>query len=450
MPDTPDTRYVQAPDGAWLAYQTFGSGEIDLLLVPGYFSNVDEAWNVPAIRALHGRLGEFARVIVMDRRGTGLSDRMARGQVEPLESHVDHLVAVADAVGAGRVCLFASESASTLALLFAAIHPERVRSAAFFFPWFEFVSGDAAARVELYREMVAGWGTEWARKDLELVAPSVAGDAATVAAWARYLRASGSPSTVETLLRQLENVDVRPALDLVDAPVLLMYRPDAYSASDTRIEIDHALTRLANARLATLTGRDMPYWWGAQDEVIRVVREFFTGSSDTPAPTEDRRLLTVLFTDLVGSTERAAAVGDQRWVELLARHRDLVRAAIAQHRGVEIDTAGDGFFATFDGPARAVRAALSAVAETRNLLELDVRAGVHTGEVQTTPAGPAGLAVHVGARVAAAAAPGEVLVSSTVRDLSAGSGLVYEDTGEHMLKGTPEPWRLFRAAEGTA
>jgi class 3 adenylate cyclase len=365
--------------------------------------------------------------------------------VGPLESHVDDLIAVADATGARRVCLFASESASPLGLLFAATHPDRVRSAAFFIPWFEFVSGDVEAREELYRRMVAGWGTTWAREDLELVAPSVAGDAGTVAAWARYLRASASPSAVEALQRQLENVDARPALDLVSVPVLLMYRPDAVYAEETRAEIDHTLTRLADARLATLSGRDLPYWWGDHDELVTVLRGFFTGATGAGAQADDRRLLTVLFTDLVGSTERAAAVGDQAWAALLARHRELVRAAIAANRGTEVDTAGDGFFATFDGPARAVRAAVDAVAETATLLGLDVRAGVHTGEVLATPEGPAGLAVHLGARIAAAAAPGEVLVSSTVRDLSAGSGLAYEGAGAHMLKGVPEPWRLFRA-----
>ena len=445
----PDTRYAKTADGTYIAFQTFGAGPIDLLLIPGYFSNLDENWSMPGMVDFHERLGAFARVIVVDRRGVGLSDRLPRGVSEPLETHVDDLLAVLDAVHAApQVCVLATESATALATLFAAGHPDRVRALVLFQPlpaslYLYEVDPDAAEYDP--DEAVASWGARFAQADFDQFAPSVAGDPAIVAAWARYLRASASPGSAISMFMQSRTTDVTRAFSAIQAPTLLIRRTDTTMAASFKQAVDSALRAIPNAELVELPGRDVPYWVGDRTPVLAAIERFFAGTSTATAPSRSRGLATILFTDIVGSTERAAELGDERWAELLAAHRRIVRLALDAHGGSEVDTAGDGFLAVFDGPARAVRAALEATGGVTPL-GLELRAGVHTGEVERDGRGVVGLAVHIGARIASVAGPSDVIVSQTVKDLAAGSGLRFEDAGEHQLKGVPEPWRLYRVA----
>lgn len=451
--DVPDTRYAQTPDGAWIAFQVFGSGPVDVLLVPGFFTNLDENWRFEEIADVHRRIGAFARVIAVDRRGYGLSDRLTPGTTDPLEAHVDDLLAVLDAVQARRVSIFASETAVQLALLFAASYPARTQALALFAPvpahsgavFGEMTRSEWDVFVDRVQE---NWGTVYAREDLEGFAPSVAGDAEAVARWGRYLRSTASPGSAGPLFEMWWSTDVRSAYGAVQAPTLLMYRPDGPIGDVMAGFVAEAAAAIHDTTVVELPGRDLPYFFGDPEPLAHALEEFFTGARREVVPPADRALTTVLFTDIVGSTERAAAVGDRAWGELLHDHHTIVRSALARHRGREVNTAGDGFLATFDGPARAVRAALEAAATVEESLDIAIRAGVHTGEVEFDGSGVRGIAVHVGARIGALAAPGEVLVSSTVRDLTAGSGLVFSDLGAHELKGVPDPWRLYRAAVG--
>jgi class 3 adenylate cyclase len=445
----PDIRYAKTPDGTYIAFQTFGAGPIDLLLIPGYFSNLDENWSMPGMVDFHERLGAFARVIAVDRRGVGLSDRLPRGTREPLETHVDDLLAVLDAVHAApQVCVLATESATALATLVAAGRPDRERALVLYQP--------LPAALYLYEvdpdtdaydpdDAVATWGSGFAQSDFDQFAPSVAGDPAIVAAWARYLRASASPGSAISVFMQSRSTDVTSAFAAIQAPTLLILRTETTMPASFRQAADSALDAIPDVRLVELPGRDVPYWIGDRTAVLAEIERFFAGTRTATAPTPSRGLATILFTDIVGSTERAAALGDERWAALLAAHRRIVRASLDAHGGIEVDTAGDGFLAVFDGPARAVHAALEAT-EAMEPLGLELRAGVHTGEVERDGTSVVGLAVHIGARIASVAGASEVVVSQTVKDLAAGSDLRFDDAGEHELKGVPGPWRLYRAA----
>jgi class 3 adenylate cyclase len=445
----PDTRYAKTADGTYIAFQTFGAGPIDLLLIPGYFSNLDENWSLPGMVDFHERLGTFARVIAVDRRGVGLSDRLPRGTSEPLETHVDDLLAVLQAVHAApQVCVLATESATALATLFAAGHPDRVRALVLFQPLpasLYLYDVDPLAPEYDPEEAVATWGAAFAQSDFDQFAPSVAGDPAIVAAWARYLRAAASPGSAIAVFMQSRTTDVTSAFGAIQAPTLLILRTDTTMPGSFRQAAESALQAIPDARLVELPGRDVPYWVGDRTPVLAEIERFFAGTRTATAPAPSRGLATILFTDIVGSTERAAELGDRRWAELLAAHRRIVRAALDAHGGTEVDTAGDGFLAVFDGPARAVHAALAAT-DGMTPLGLEMRAGVHTGEVERDGPAVVGLAVHIGARIASVAGASEVVVSQTVKDLAAGSGLRFEDTGAHELKGVPEPWRLYRVA----
>jgi class 3 adenylate cyclase len=290
------------------------------------------------------------------------------------------------------------------------------------------------------RELADGWGTRaYAEQMVPVFQPGLAADEQHVTWWARFMRQSASPNSAEALERLWREIDVRPILPLIQAPTLVLHR------TDDQVEVVEAgrdvAERIPGARFVELPGGDDAPWTAAQDDVLDEVEHFLTGRRH--APDVDRVLATVLFTDIVGSTERAAELGDRRWSELLSAHHERVRGELERFRGREIDTAGDGFLATFDGPARAVRCAQAIVGSVRDL-GIEVRAGVHTGEVELSDDGVRGLAVHIGARIGALAGPSEVVVSSTVRDLVAGSGLRFEDAGEHGLKGVPGSWRVFR------
>ena len=436
----PETRYARTPDGGFIAFQVFGSGPIDVLLLPGFMTNVDENWRIPDIADAHRSLGAFARVIVMDRRGMGLSDRLGPDDAAPLETHVDDMLAVLDAVNARDVCLVASESgAPFLSIAFAAAHPERVRALALYMP----IPATPLTIVAEEPEALLDWGTLGsARRDLEVGIPSIAGDPSAVDAWAAYLRASASPGSALALRRQLWETDVRDLLAAVRSPVLMMIRPNGPLLDRIRPFVDDLTAGMPDARVVELPGRDLPYWSGDRGRFVAELEEFFTGTRSV-TQSDRRGLATVLFTDIVGSTSRAAAGGDRAWRERREQHDALVRGAIERHRGREVKTMGDGFLATFDGPARGVRCAQEVVEQVRPL-GLEVRAGLHTGEVTFEDADVSGIAVAIAARVGALAGPSEVLVSRTVRDLVAGSGLTFEDAGEHELKGVPDRWRLYR------
>jgi class 3 adenylate cyclase len=450
MIDIPETRYTRAPDGAFIAFQVFGSGSIDVLLMPGFFTNLDENWRIPQIVDAHRRIGAFARVIAMDRRGVGLSDRLSPGHMAPLETHVDDVVAVLGAARARDVCLVTSESGGTeLAILFAAAHPERVRALAIYqpihsSPLVALGLPGSSSLVEDHASEMLFWGADsFARKDLEVAAPSIAGDPAAVRAWGAYLRAAASPGSAFAMHQQWADTDVRDVLATVRAPTMILIRPDATFFDLVQPFAAEIEARIQGARLVELPGRDLPYWGAEQAAFVAELEEFFTGTRSTIHSAEHRGLATVLFTDIVDSTARSADVGDRGWQETRERHDGLVRDELARYRGREIKTRGDGFLATFDGPARAVRCACAIVTAVRPL-GIEIRAGLHTGEVTFEGDDISGIAVAIAARVGAQARASEVLVSRTVKDLVAGSGLVFDDAGEYELKGVPDRWQLYR------
>jgi pimeloyl-ACP methyl ester carboxylesterase len=448
----PETRYASSGD-VQIAYQAFGHGP-DLVWVPGWVSQLDLYWEEPALARFLRRLATFARVIVFDRRGLGLSDRVSLENVPTLEQRMDDIRAVLDDLGVEQAAVLGQGYATPIALLFAATYPERTSALVLYspnakgglrtddYPW-----GSTVEEQEAWRERSTRmWGTsEFAAEWLSRLAPSAAGDERTIEWTARVLRAAGSPAANRALSEMNAAMDVRAILSLVHVPTLLLVReaatlPKGGVDVDAVAEARWMAERMPNASLVVAPGRDYLPWIGDQDALLDEVAEFVTGNRPIREP--DRVLLTILFTDLVGSTERVAALGDLRWRELLEEHNDAVRRVLARYGGREIDRAGDGFLAAFEGPARAVRAALAIVAELERL-QLAVRAGVHTGEVEIVGEGIGGIAVHIGARVAGQAEPGEIVVSSTVKDLVAGSGIEFEDRGVRPLKGVPGEWHLF-------
>jgi len=444
--EIPEIRYTRNGDVA-LAYQVLGDGPIDLVFLPAFISNLEIAWEEPRLARFLRRLASFSRLILMDRRGTGLSDRMSPEDLPPLEVLMDDLAVVLDTVGSKQTALFGASDSGCLCAMLAATYPDRVTALALFavasvglrtddYPW-QWTSKEWEA---YFGDLVAGWGTRsYADKVAPWFDPSVAGDERFIGWWARYMRQSASPNSVVAIERMWRDLDIRPILPTIRVPTLVMHRTED-AMEDVEAGRDFA-ERIPGARFMEFPGGDNAPWLGDPDAVLDAVEEFVTGRR--PAPEVDRVLATVLFTDIVGSTERAAALGDGRWGELLTLHHERVRGELERFRGRETKTAGDGFLATFDGPARAVHCA-RAVAEGVRDLGIEVRAGVHTGEIELDGDDVRGIAVHIGARVGALAGPSEVLVSSTVKDLVAGSGLAFEVAGEHELKGVPDRWRLYR------
>jgi pimeloyl-ACP methyl ester carboxylesterase/class 3 adenylate cyclase len=450
----PETRYALSGD-VQIAYQAFGSGP-DLVWIPGWVSQLDLYWEEPALARFLRRLAVAARVVVFDRRGLGLSDRVHAERLPTLEDRIEDVGAILDDLGVERAAVFGQGYGSPIALLFAATYPERTSSLVLYspaakgglrtddYPW-----GSTEEEQEAWREHSStSWGTtEFAAQWLARLAPSVAGDPRTIEWTARVLRASGSPAAANALGRMNAAVDVRAVLPHVHVPTLVLARGSATAPKggadvDSVAEARWIAERMPNATLMTTPGRDYLPWFGDQDALVDEILAFVTG--DRPVREPDRVLLTILFTDLVASTERVADLGDHRWRELLEAHNDTVRRQLARHGGREVDRAGDGFLATFDGPARAVRCAAAIVGELADL-GLDVRAGVHTGEVEILAEGIGGIAVHIGARVAALGGAGDILVTRTVKDLTAGSGIEFEERGGHTLKGVPGQWEVFAA-----
>jgi len=439
-----DIHFARSDDVS-VAYHVVGDGPVDIVYVQGAWSHLEVQWELPAYRRFCELLGEFARVILFDKRGMGLSDRVAGAT--PLDVRMDDIRAVMDGVGSESASLIGASEGGPLSMLFAAAHPERVHSLILMgaevrerkdeqWPWGESTEEELEASMATIHER---WGKPG--RFMEYFAPSQ-DDTPWMIDWsARLQRNANTPSSAEAFLRMAFNIDVRDIVPSVRVPTLVLHSEGDRMCS---VENGRYLAReIPDARYVELPGADHVPWF-EPDRVIGEIREFLTGRR--VALTPDRVLATVLFTDIVGSTDRAAELGDGRWRVLLDAHNTVIRSELNRFRGVEVDTAGDGFLATFDGPARAIHCAHEIERVVRQL-GLEVRAGVHTGEVERVGNDVAGIAVHIGARIAGLAGPGEVLVSGTVRDLVAGSGLAFVDRGMHQLKGVPGEWRVYSATE---
>jgi class 3 adenylate cyclase len=446
----PETRYVRVGD-ADVAYQVVGKGPVDLVYHHGV-CHVDLQWDVGPEAAFLRRLASFSRLILFDRRGTGVSERAAGGFVPTWEEWGEDLARVLDAVGANKAAIFAEAEAGATAILFAATRPERVQA---------LILGNTTARLAAADDypigltvgeidaiidgLAAGWGTgDWLRPAF----PSIGDDEEAIAALARLCRAAATPKLAATVFRHIYNdLDVRDFLQMVQAPTLVLHNQFAHDRplQSRARQAEYLAERIPTASLVDLPGNDFLFFGGDIDRVAGVTAEFLTG--ERPPIASDRILTTVLFTDIVDSTAHAVALGDERWRELLNRHDRVVRSALRQFRGLEVNTTGDGFVARFDGPARALRCATELIAAMRPL-GVEIRAGAHTGECEVRGEDLAGQAVHVAARVSAKARAGEVLVTRTVVDLVAGSGLEFADRGRTPLKGLPGDWNVFRLTSG--
>jgi class 3 adenylate cyclase/pimeloyl-ACP methyl ester carboxylesterase len=432
-----EIRYARS-SGVAIAYEVVSDGDVDLVFVPDYVSNLVYGWEWARWREFYERLARSFRLILFDKRGTGLSDH--GGHFAALETRMEDLRAVLDAAGSTSAVLLGSHDGCSLAALFAATYPERTRAIALFQPVTLYEWPDVESDLARLREL---WGTqEFADELLAYSAPELLEDEDERYWFANWLRLGASPSSAYFQNRVIDETDLSDVLPAVRVPTLVLYRPDSVFEPCAR-EVGRLIPD------ATLTGVSGKGQWGIflSPEIPDEVERFVGGEQKPEIP--ESVLATILFTDIVGSTERAAELGDRAWREVLERHHALVRRELSRFRGEENDTAGDGFFATFDGPARAIRCAQAIVDGMRDL-GLEVRAGVHTGECELHDGKVAGLAVSIGARVAAAAGAGEVLVSQTVKDLVAGTGLALEDRGERELKGVPGTWRLYAAAEAAA
>jgi pimeloyl-ACP methyl ester carboxylesterase len=442
----PETRYARSGD-VNIAYQATGEGPRDLVYVPGWASNIELMWEEPAMARFLSRLASFSRLILFDKRGTGLSDRVSNNELPTLEQRMDDVRAVLEAVGSERAALFGHSEGGNMCVLFAATYPERTaglitlgcfakrRDPDEDYPW----APTAEDREQAVADCEQNWG-HLRPEDIEYYAPSRVGDEQFVRNLERYLRRGASPGAAAALLRMNSHIDVREVLPTIRVPTLVLHR-----TGDRDVDIAegrYIASKIPGAKFVELAGADHWISAGDTDVIADEIEEFLTGTR--PAPDPDRVLATVLFTDIVGSTERTAELGDRRWRDLLGTHDAVVRRELERYQGREVDTAGDGFLATFEGPARAVRCAISLGDAVREL-GLELRAGIHTGECELDGQKVRGIAVHTGARIASLAAPGEVLTSSTVKDLVAGSGLRFEDRGVHELKGVPGEWRLYAA-----
>jgi class 3 adenylate cyclase len=433
------TRYVKSGDYN-IAYSTHGEGPIDLVYVPTWVGQIEVLMEEPSIAAFSERIAGFARLISFDRRGAGLSDPISG--VPTLEEQIDDVLAVMDAVGSERAAVMGSLEGGPLAMVFAAMHPERVSSMVLYTtfarnlwaPDYEWAQRpeERAPRIEALLDQ---WGNGLMPAAL---APSQMNDPAFLAWCGKMERYAAPPGVARRIIEHVGETDVRDVLPTIQVPTLVMHRRGDQMFNPKHSE--YIAEHIPDARLALMEGSDSLFSIGDSEAIIGEIEEFLTGQRHDVEP--DRVLATVLFTDIVGSTERAAELGDSRWRGLLERHDGLVRDHVERHRGRSVKSTGDGVLATFDGPARAIRAA-SSIEESVRQLGIEIRAGLHTGECEVIGDDVGGLAVHIGARVMGAAAPGEVLVSSTVKDLVVGSGIDFDDRGEHELKGVPGAWRLF-------
>jgi len=445
--EIPEPHYASSNDGVSLAYQLFGQGRRDLAFLPGNATQLDVMWEHPSYSRFYERLAELGRVLLVDRRGVGLSDRVAPEDLPPVEVQIDDLLCVLDTVRSRDTVLIGQDEGAMTAVLFAATHPHRIRKLILFAPRPSMVAttehpwgGDRAEWEQWLDWAGKHWGSEESIvHDMHEMFPSLLDDPKAVAFGAKVQRAAASPRAAVALFRISLDLSVADVLPTVHTPTLVLHR-----RGDSMVPPAAGRTvsgMMPNATFVELDGEDHVVSTQPHDELFAHLRAFL----EIPAPiaATDRRLATVLFTDIVGSTERAASLGDSSWRALLEAHHEVVRGELERAGGRELATAGDGFFAAFDGPAAACVAAL-AIAEGVKRLGLEIRAGIHTGEVETIDGEIGGLAVAIGARIAALGGASDVLVSSTVRDLTAGSKLGFDDAGEHELKGVPDRWRLYR------
>jgi pimeloyl-ACP methyl ester carboxylesterase/class 3 adenylate cyclase len=435
----PEIRYATSGDAS-IAYHVFGNGPPDIVVAPGAISHLEVEWEYPRYRRFYERLATFARVMRFDKRGTGLSDRFSDERLPTLEERAEDIRAVMDAVASERATILGSSDGGAMACLFAAAHPDRTAKLILYATQAvsrrSMTDAEIAAAVERAR---GEWGSEaQARRYLAVFAPSVADDPEWISWESRVTRSGATPGSYAALLRIGRDLDVRPILPAIHVPTLVLHRLE-----DRVVDVAEGrllAAEIPEAQLVELPGVDHYHWIGDQDALIDEIEEFVTGVRD---PEERNRVLaTIVFTDIVDSTARAIELGDRSWRELLERHHAAIRRELSRFNGRELDTAGDGFLSAFDGPARAVRFARRAQASVGEL-GIEIRAGIHTGECEVHGDKLAGVAIHVGARIAGLAGPGEVIVSSTVRDLVAGSGLTFEDRGERELRGLPDRWRVF-------
>jgi class 3 adenylate cyclase len=445
-------RYATTSDDVTVAYQVAGGGDVDLIAALGIVTHLEVNWEEPAFARFLSKLASFSRLVLFDKRGVGLSDRVGDGAV--LEERMDDVRAVMDAAGSARAVVFGISEGAAASILFAATFPERTKALVVYGSdvrngWHEDDPASLAyaatreeyerLREDWYRQVRATWGEEPLL--LDRLAPSRAGDAAFTAWWLRWLRLSSSPASFIDLMRSNEQIDIRHVLPAIRVPTLVLHRGgDAVPVENGR----YLAAGIPGAKFVELPGRDHIAWVGDVDALVGEIEEFATGLRRGLDP--ERVLTTLLFTDIVSSTERSAELGDHSWRDLLTSHYAAIRRQLIRWRGCEVKTTGDGFLATFDGPARALQCAC-AVRDEARAIGLEIRAGVHTGEVEVLDTDIAGLAVHLCQRVQSIAAPGEVLASSTVKDLVAGSGLRFEDRGTHVLRGVPGQWHLFAATE---
>jgi class 3 adenylate cyclase/pimeloyl-ACP methyl ester carboxylesterase len=439
----PETRYAWNGDVA-LAYQVVGEGAIDLLYYQGWSSNIDLAWESPYLSRFLGGLSGHRRLILTDKRGWGCSERFSPSDVPPFEALTDDLLVVMDTVGSERAVLFATVECAAIAVLFAATYPQRVTALILCDPLVNFTATDEAPGSMTQDE----WDDFFERVRAQFPQPrwwSGPEDHPEREWFFKYVRAAVTPGALMAEFRRFLATDVRAVLPSVQVPTLVLVDPSGEGDTDPR-NGRFAASRIPGASLIEVAdpgGLDWHHWYGRASGIVREVGTFMKGIIEEEARF-DRVLATVMFTDIVGSAAKTAELGDREWHRLVERHHAVVRGMLARYRGKEIDTAGDGFFASFDGPARAIRCA-QAIVDAVRPLGLEVRAGVHTGEVETIDEKLGGIAVVIGARIAGLAAPSEVLASQTVKDLVAGSGLSFEPRGEHELKGVPDRWHIYRA-----
>jgi pimeloyl-ACP methyl ester carboxylesterase/class 3 adenylate cyclase len=434
----PQTRYARSGE-VNIAYQVVGDGPIDLVFVPGFVSHLDLQWADPRVARFLEKLASFSRLIMFDKRGTGLSDPVAAPA--PLEDRMDDVRAVMDAAGSERAALFGLSEGGPMSVLFATTYPDRTRALILCgtFPTGSLDPDENPGgqrwvdEVQRVRAAAEHWGEG---RTLALMAPSADSERERIGLGIME-RSAASPHMAQTLLDMVIDTDVRALLPSIRVPTLVLHRAEEFMPVEgARYMAEH----IPGARLVVLPGMDHIPFYGDADGYAEEIEEFLTGARH--APPSDRILTTVMFTDIVASTERAAALGDARWRELVARHDELMRAELERHRGREVKTMGDGFLATFDGPARGIRCA-RAIADKVRSLDIELRAGLHTGECELVGDDIGGLAVNIGARIGALAGADEVIVSSTVKDLVVGSGISFSDRGARELKGVPGEWRLF-------
>jgi class 3 adenylate cyclase len=435
----PETKYAKSGDVS-IAYQVVGNGPIDLIYVMGWVSNIEFFWEEPTMSHFLNRLASFSRLILFDKRGTGLSDKVS--QLPTLEQRMDDVRSVMDAVGSEKAALLGVSEGGPMSALFAATYPERTSALIMYgsyaariwspdYPW----APTPEERQEFYDMIKKGWGGV---TDLDILAPGMINDARFRQWWAAYLRRSASPADALALAQMNTQVDIRNILAAIHTPTLIIHRTGDMDANVGGSRYMSA--RIQGAQYVELPGNDHLPWVGNAQEILNEIEIFLTG--ELHIQEAERILATILFTDMVGSTQMATSLGDERWRYLLNRHHEMVRKELTKYRGQEIETTGDGFLATFDGPARAIRCAC-AIRDVLAQAGITIRAGLHTGECELMGHNIGGIAVHLCSRVMSKAGNGEVLITQTVRDLVAGSGIKFESRGKHSLKGITGEWELF-------